>query len=87
VLAALAAVFARVDVGVTECLQESCERLPGLGAFLALGPLSLLRRLARPLQCEHPGSAGSIREGLDETLTLQRLGIEGALYRTLRSTN
>jgi hypothetical protein len=24
---------------------------------------------------------------LDETLTLQRLGIEGALYRTLRSTN
>jgi putative transposase len=46
-----------------------------------------LRRLARPLQCEHPGSAGSIREGLDETLTLQRLGIEGALYRTLRSTN
>lgn len=24
---------------------------------------------------------------MDETLTLQRLGIEGALYRTLRSTN
>jgi hypothetical protein len=28
-----------------------------------------------------------VREGLDETLTVQRLGIEGALYRTLRSTN
>ena len=27
------------------------------------------------------------REGLDETLTLQRLGVSGALYRTLRSTN
>jgi hypothetical protein len=26
-------------------------------------------------------------EGLDETLTLQRLGVTGALYRTLRSTN
>ena len=39
------------------------------------------------LEAEHPGAAGSIREGLDETLTLQRLGIEGALYRTLRSTN
>ncbi len=32
-------------------------------------------------------AAASLREGLDETLTLQRLGIKGALYRTLRSTN
>lgn len=39
------------------------------------------------LEAEHPGAAGSIREGLDETLTLQRLGIEGSLYRALRSTN
>lgn len=35
----------------------------------------------------HPGAAGALREGLDETLTLQRLGATGALYRTLRSTN
>ena len=28
-----------------------------------------------------------MREGLDETLTLQGLGITGALYRTLRTTN
>ena len=46
-----------------------------------------LERLASSLDGEHPGAAASIREGLDETLTLQRLGIEGALYRTLRSTN
>lgn len=46
-----------------------------------------LERLASSLEGEHPGAAASIREGLDETLTLQRLGIEGALYRTLRSTN
>jgi putative transposase len=46
-----------------------------------------LERLASSLEAEHPGAAASIREGLDETLTLQRLGIEGALYRTLRSTN
>ncbi|MCY4660197.1 MAG: transposase, partial [Acidobacteria bacterium] len=31
--------------------------------------------------------AASIREGLDETLTVQRLGLTGALQRTLRSTN
>ncbi len=28
-----------------------------------------------------------MREGLDATLTLQRLGISGTLYRKLRSTN
>lgn len=46
-----------------------------------------LDHLAASLESEHPGAAGSIREGLEETLTLQGLGIEGALYRTLRSTN
>lgn len=46
-----------------------------------------LRRLARSLEADHPGAAGSLREGLDETLTVQRLGLRGALARTLRSTN
>jgi len=46
-----------------------------------------LERLAASLDAEHPGAAASIREGLEETLTLLSLGIEGALYRTLRSTN
>jgi putative transposase len=43
--------------------------------------------LLRRLDVDHPGAAASLREGLDETLTLLRLGVEGALYRTLRSTN
>jgi len=34
-----------------------------------------------------PGAAASLREGLEETLTTQALGITGALYRTLRTTN
>jgi len=46
-----------------------------------------LERLAASLEVEHPGAAASIREGLEETLTLLELGIGGALYRTLRSTN
>ena len=46
-----------------------------------------LERLARSLEREHPGAAGSLREGLPETLTVQRLGIDGALSRTLRTTN
>jgi hypothetical protein len=39
------------------------------------------------MQGRHPGAAASLREGLEETLTVQSLGISGALYRTLRTTN
>jgi transposase-like protein len=46
-----------------------------------------LQRLAASLHGKHPGAAASLREGLDETLTLQALGVTGALYRTLRTTN
>jgi len=49
--------------------------------------LKQLERLARSLEREHPGAARSLREGMEETLTVQRLGIGGALYLTLRSTN
>jgi putative transposase len=46
-----------------------------------------LQRLASSLQSKHPGAAASLREGLDETLTVQGLGVGGAVYRTLRTTN
>ena len=46
-----------------------------------------LLRLASSLEADHPGAAASVEEGLDETLTLQRLGISGTLYRKLRTTN
>ena len=47
----------------------------------------VLQRLAASLERDHPGAAASMREGRDETLTVQRLGLTGALQRTLRSTN
>jgi putative transposase len=46
-----------------------------------------LERLATQLESEHPDAAASIREGLDETLTVIRLGLGGWLLKTLRSTN
>ena len=46
-----------------------------------------LERLARSLDPAHLAAAASLREGLEETLTLQALGIMGALWQTLRSTN
>ncbi len=49
--------------------------------------LDQLRLLAGELEPTHPGAAGSLREGIEETLTLTRLGIRGQLKRTLESTN
>lgn len=46
-----------------------------------------LTDLARQLQKSHPGAAGSLLEGLSETLTIYRLGVPPTLARTLRSTN
>jgi transposase-like protein len=46
-----------------------------------------LERLASSLEVDHPGAAASIKEGLDHTLTLQRLGLGGVLYKKLRTTN
>src|SRR6202162_1630769 len=47
----------------------------------------LLDNLARRLEHQHPGAATSLREGLDETLTLMRLGLPENLERALSSTN
>ena len=49
--------------------------------------LEQLTRLADELDHTHPGAAGSLREGMDETLTVIKLGIRGKLRRTLESTN
>lgn len=49
--------------------------------------LEKLRLLAAELERSHPGAAASLREGMQETLTLTRLGIRGNLKKTLESTN
>jgi Transposase, Mutator family/Transposase len=49
--------------------------------------LDQLRTLADELARSHPGAAASLTEGLEETLTVTRLGVGGRLKRTLASTN
>ena len=49
--------------------------------------LDQLRTLADELARSHPGAAASLREGMEETLTVTRLGVRGRLKRTLASTN
>ena len=46
-----------------------------------------LERLASSLEQKHPGAAASVREGLEETLTLLEMGIPERLHKSLRSTN
>jgi len=46
-----------------------------------------LRALAKQLDGPHPGAAASLREGLEETLTVTRLGLPPSLLRTFKSTN
>ncbi len=49
--------------------------------------LERLRGLVAELERSHPGAAASLREGLEETLTVTRLEVRGALKKTLASTN
>src|SRR5262249_26077605 len=46
-----------------------------------------LQATARWLERINPDAASSLREGLEETLTVVRLGLAGALRRTLATTN
>jgi transposase-like protein len=47
----------------------------------------LLENLARTLRQDHPDAAGSLLEGLDETLTVMRFGLPPRLERLLSTTN
>ena len=60
------------------------------GAWSLDNPLLAKERLellASELERTWPDAAASLREGLDDTLTLMRLGIDGQLAKTLCSTN
>jgi hypothetical protein len=47
----------------------------------------LLENLAHKLESAHPGAAASLREGLNETLTVMGLHLSEGLERVLSSTN
>ena len=49
--------------------------------------LPALETLQRELEDRNQSAAGSLAEGLDETLTLHRLGLYGVLGRSLKTTN
>jgi putative transposase len=78
---------------VLEHLPE--RRREATGAILATAyhcrdlkrALEMLNKLARQLERKHPSAAASLREGLEETLTVLSFGLLDALERTLTTTN
>src|SRR5204862_1926225 len=53
----------------------------------AIAAQAELEALAAELDKTHPGAAASLREGMEDSLTVLRLGVPPTLARTLRSTN
>ncbi len=49
--------------------------------------MARLNELGKMLETLHPSAAGSLREGLAETFTVNRLGLPGSLRRCLCTTN
>jgi putative transposase len=49
--------------------------------------LTQLQNLERSLAKKQPSAASSLREGLEETLTVKKLGLSGWLAKTLETTN
>lgn len=72
-----------------ESAQPSVKRAmhEAYGATSAALAKRQLERLAGSLARQHPGASASLKEGLEETLTVLKLGLSGALARSLRTTN
>ena len=70
-----------LQAGVRKVLRQAWELSDAAKAE------KLLRNLARRLDHDAPGVSGAILEGLDEILTVSRLGLPAELRRSLACTN
>lgn len=70
-----------LQAGVRKALRQAWELNDAAKAE------RLIRNLARRLERDAPGVSGSILEGLDEILTVTRLGLPAELRRSLTCTN
>ncbi len=87
----------------THKLRNVAERLPKDDKMLANQVRSLMRaawrlpqaeegivrikKLAGMIECDHPAAAASLREGLEETFTINRADVPPSLHRCLATTN
>ncbi len=73
-----------VSVAMAEIAEDVQE---GLLALAVGTGLQVMTAMMNADVEAHPGAAGSLREGMAETLTVLRLRVSPTLARTLRSTN
>ena len=87
----------------THKLRNVAERLPKDDKMLANQVRSLMRaawrlpqaeegivrikKLAGMIECDHPAAAASLRDGLEETFTINRADVPPSLHRCLATTN
>lgn len=78
-----------VEDHLPECMRRNAGRT--ISAAYQSGDATRAKRmlegLARQLERKHPSAAASLREGLDETLTVMRFDLPERLARTLSTTN
>ena len=73
---------------IADTSRTSIQSLQGgLVAERSAAGTQRLQLLAGELEQTWPDAAGSLPEGIDDTLTLMRLGLSGNLAATLSSTN
>jgi putative transposase len=77
-----------VTCSLTSDRQKVLARIRGAWALKDPDQaLEQLQVLAGELERSWPDAAGSLREAMEETLTLMSLGVGGSLAKTLSSTN
>ena len=78
----------RVLYGIS-CRNDAAaaEAIPGAIGLSGSTVSRAFQSLQHELEDRNQSAAGSLAEGLDETLTLHRLGVYGVLGRSLKTTN
>jgi transposase-like protein len=71
----------RDQQGQAKSLMRAAWRLD------AKAGMTKLEKLAQWLEREHPDAAASLREGMEECFTINRLDVPPSLHRCLASTN
>lgn len=71
-----------MPAGQTRSSRRAAWRSPNADEGMAR-----MRKLAEPLEREQPQAAASLREGLEETFTVNRADVPPSLHRCLATTN
>ena len=67
--------------------EQVAWRMKAAFGLQPVNGIGRLKALAQELQAQHPDAAASVLEGLEQMFTVGKLGVQGALERSLSNTN